>query len=727
MERKVVTPSFEHQLEVKRVQTLYRQTNSALAANGITGSVFAWVVGQHGHWSLAAPWLAVLFLVLAGRYISLRAFRLADRRHLAPGAWFRRYGIGIALTGLLWGAAGSFAVGNPSLNLTPFTIAVLAGMVGGSVATCAVSPPIFLTFTIPTLLPVVLTLLGSREPQSTLVGGLLVVYAAVITRSVIEIKKVIVRSIFHRYENKRLLGELQKEKQQIQGSEQQLRSAFGELEEAHNALVEQRSLVDQERVMSARLRQLDRLKDEFLANTSHELRTPLYGIVGLAESLLDDPGEAVPPKMTQSLQMIVNSGRRLSHLVGDILDFSQLRHANIELHRRAIDLGPLVEVVLTLSRSLAAGKDLVLKSMLPDNLPAVDADENRLQQILHNLVGNAIKFTESGKVEVVASVDGERVVITVSDTGAGIAEEEQTRIFDAFVQVDASMERELGGTGLGLAVTRQLVELHGGEIWLESELGSGSIFAFTLPLAELESEAADTQLSTGAWPVVIPLEGSGIAEQTASSSAAEDVGPDGERQWSKARVLVVDDEPVNRHVLQGYLTAERFRVTQAASGEQALRMLEEEAYDLVLLDVMMPRVSGYEVCRRLRRSHSLSELPVIFLTARAQDSDVVAGLDLGANDYLTKPISKDRLLARIRPHLELLCIYRDLEGAVEEKMSQVKVLEGLLPICSDCKKIRGDDGSWQPLESFIDAHSEARFSHGLCTDCAERLYPGFQG
>ncbi|MCP4963474.1 MAG: response regulator, partial [Actinomycetia bacterium] len=141
-----------------------------------------------------------------------------------------------------------------------------------------------------------------------------------------------------------------------------------------------------------------------------------------------------------------------------------------------------------------------------------------------------------------------------------------------------------------------------------------------------------------------------------------------------------------------------------------------------LLDVMMPRISGYEVCRSLRASHSISDLPVIFLTAKTQDSDVVTGMTLGANDYLTKPISKDRLLARVRPHLDLLHVHRNLEDLVTEKMSEVKVLTGLLPICATCKKIRNDGDNWAPMEVFIDAHSEAEFSHGLCPECLAEYY-----
>ncbi|MCP5028767.1 MAG: hypothetical protein GY929_21035, partial [Actinomycetia bacterium] len=187
--------------------------------------------------------------------------------------------------------------------------------------------------------------------------------------------------------------------------------------------------VRQERETSARLREVDKLKDEFLANTSHELRTPLNGITGLAESLIDGATGELPDETRSNLSMIVHSGRRLSHLVDDILDFSKLRHKSLELDLRPLDLRPLVDVVLTLSRPLLGSKELELSNSVPADLPAVAADENRLQQILHNLIGNAVKFTESGSVEVSATppeggtmqhADDGRVVVRVTDTGIGI-------------------------------------------------------------------------------------------------------------------------------------------------------------------------------------------------------------------------------------------------------------------------------------------------------------------
>ena len=484
----------------------------------------------------------------------------------------------------------------------------------------------------------------------------------------------------------------------------------------------QQRRIERERALSSRLREVDRVKDEFLANTSHELRTPLYGITGLAESLIDHSGKDLPETVRSKLAMIVASGRRLANLVNDILDFSRLSRKSLELHRRPVDLETLTQVVLTMSRPLLGVKDLKLINAIDRRLPPAYADENRLQQILYNLVGNAIKFTESGTIEVTAVAEEGRLVIEIADTGIGIPEDKLERIFASFEQLDASAERERGGTGLGLAVARQLVSLHGGTIWAESRLGEGSRFFFTLPVAaEAEPEdATDLARSEEPAEVITALEVEPVpapeADAIAVFDAATAATPDA------PHLLIVDDEPVIRQVLQGYLENEGYRLTLASSGAEALRTLELETVDLVLLDVMMPRMSGIEVCHIIRENRAAEELPIIFLTAKSSPLDLVAGFDAGANDYLTKPITKSELLARLKIHLELLSIHRGLENVVREKMAQIKVLGGMLPICSRCKKIRDDQGYWNELESFIDTHSEARFTHGICPSCTEDYY-----
>ncbi|MEM7355013.1 MAG: ATP-binding protein, partial [Acidobacteriota bacterium] len=684
--------SIERQLEIKRVETLYEQSYPALAANFFTAVLFCLVLGWNGYLAMAVPWMALMLAILAVRYRALRSFQAAEQAAPSPAYWFRRYGIGITVTGGLWGCIGAYSILTPSPTLVFFAVAILVGMVGGSVATCAVSVPIFLAFTLPALLPASAALILGTSSENAIIGVLLLVYIAVVTRSVVQVKGVIVQSLFHRYENKRLLGELEKEKQQIQASEEQLREAYGELEATHGALVEQRSLVDQERVVSARLREVDKLKDEFLANTSHELRTPLYGIVGLVESLIDGAAGELPELATADLARVAASGRRLTALVNDILDFSKLKHHGLELEAKAVDLHAVVDVVLAVLRPLVGGKTLRLDNAVPRDAPLVWADENRLQQILHNLVGNAIKFSESGEVVVAAEQGaGEAgpadrpasLRISVRDTGIGIAPDQQERIFEAFTQADGATERQFGGTGLGLAVTRQLIDLHGGDLRVASTVGEGSTFSFDLPLADCEAQAdgvaEESQralVEAVSQPTVAALRGAADDSSPelpeVASAATDGAAANG------ATILVVDDEPVNRQVLVNQLAAAGYRIDQASSGAAALRSIEQQAPDLVLLDVMMPRMSGYEACQTLRQRYTLDELPVLFLTAKSQPADLVLGLAAGANDYLPKPIAKSELLARVKTHLDLRAVHRQLSGLVAERTAEVEEREQLL-------------------------------------------------
>ena len=487
-----------------------------------------------------------------------------------------------------------------------------------------------------------------------------------------------------------------------------------------------------ERKISAQLRQVDRLKNEFLANTSHELRTPLFGMTGLAESLVDGARGDLAPDVEDDLSMIVASGRRLGSLVDDILDFSRLQDRDLQLRWRELNLHSLVELVVVLSRPLAEGKEIELVNAVPRDLDPVHGDENRLQQILLNLIGNAVKFTDRGTVVISGRRLGDLVEVDVEDSGIGIPREQIERIFEPFEQADASASRVFGGTGLGLAITRHLVSLHGGALTADSVVGEGSRFRFTLPLRRpatlgepLDADAGDL-LKAEKVPLPPPRPTDDPAPSSRPKPAEERVRPtaqEGGSDGNRQRILVVDDEPVVRQVLLNQLTSSGYDVIEAKDGPEALRRLAESP-DLVLLDIMMPRMSGFEVCDSIRQKYSMDQLPVIYLSAKSQVEDLLNGFATGANDYVAKPVSKDELIARVRTHLELRDLNAEMERLVAKRTDQVQRLGGLLPICSSCKKIRDDDGYWREVEAYLDQHSEATLTHGLCDLCITSLYPG---
>ncbi|EDN70201.1 Response regulator receiver protein [Beggiatoa sp. PS] len=501
------------------------------------------------------------------------------------------------------------------------------------------------------------------------------------------------------------------------------RDEVGELAKSFSRMTKQlQDLFTTLKAKNAELKRLSQLKDEFLANTSHELRTPLQGIIGIAESLIDGASGQLSQQTCSELSIIIASGRRLSNLVNDILDFSKHKHKKIELQTKPVNMREITDIVLRFCQPLIGHKDLQLINNIPSDLPPANADENRVQQILHNLVSNAIKFTEKGVVKISAQLSDNAslsieniqpteknqstklppdkcLTITVSDTGWGIPSDKTQKIFDFFEQLNSNST--INGTGLGLAITKQLVELHGGKIWLESTEDVGSRFLFTLPINEwaslsqegsiaqetnhLAKNKSPTNQSTddkikGTGDHVYALVGTsrGIDALTTTTQRQYLTSPQ-EEESDVFKILIVDDEAVNLHVLANHLSLNHYATIQAASGREALSILEEGLIpDLILLDVMMPHMTGYEVTQKIREHWEANELPIVLLTAKNQVSDLVMGLEVGANDYLIKPISKNELLARIKTHLHIKQLRAEtLRLAIESERRLTQFLEAV--------------------------------------------------
>ena len=457
-----------------------------------------------------------------------------------------------------------------------------------------------------------------------------------------------------------------------------------------------RTSIERAQEVRDQLYTIDKLKDRFLERSSHELRSPLLGITGLAQSLIDGSAGELPAAAMDDLAMIQGSGRRLGALVEDILDLSRLQRGRPGFELEPLDVHVVADVSLTLAKPLIGDKPVELINDVGTDLPKALAAADRLQQVLTNLVSNAIRLTEAGEIRVSARVRNQELEILVSDSGEGFSAEVLATIFDPRNANLATVET---GTsrGLGLAISKYLVELHGGKIWAESEQGSGSKFFFTLPICD---ETAVSALAQSTDP---------YAARAASASRNNDSAS--ERQT----ILVVDDDEVVCRVMENHLTADGYRVEVAADGMEAVARLSRGGIDLVLMDVVMPRLSGFEVCRRIREEKTIEQLPIVLLSGRGDEDDRVAGFEEGANDYLVKPINKSELLARVRMHLALLTAHRI-------QAEEVKILRGLLPICSYCKSIRNEQGEWSALESYLYRHSEAKLTHGICPQCFETHY-----
>ncbi|MBO1318703.1 two-component regulator propeller domain-containing protein [Acanthopleuribacter pedis] len=419
----------------------------------------------------------------------------------------------------------------------------------------------------------------------------------------------------------------------------------------------QRGRLIYERTIVQRLKHTDLMKNQFLADTAHELRTPLNGIVGLAESLAEAQRGKLPKDTLAQLGLIARGGRYLAGLVDDILDFARLSTQQLPLQPCRVELKTAVDQVVTLLTPLAPKDAVRLENQVAEGLPPVAADPRRLLQILVNLVGNGIKFTEQGTVSVSAEVQGARLHIAVTDTGIGMSDPQIADLFQAVPPHSGVPIPTAAGAGLGLAITQALVDLHGGNIWAASQEGRGSTFTFSLPLADAQTPAAEGE-------PVRAVTGPRFNVNEAKAPFSDALSNPAARPLSDAQsftLLVVDDEPVNRRVLRNHLDGRGYEVLEAADGSEALSLLAESGQvDLVLLDVVMPNMSGYEVCRAIRRRAGFEVLPVVFLSAKNQVEDLVAAFNVGGNDYITKPIAAGELLARIESHLQQLDVTRVL-------------------------------------------------------------------
>jgi two-component system, sensor histidine kinase and response regulator len=373
----------------------------------------------------------------------------------------------------------------------------------------------------------------------------------------------------------------------------------------------------------------NRLKSEFLANVSHEIRTPMNAIIGMTELAL---GGALPPQEHDQVTKANAAARNLLAVLNDILDFSKIEAGKLDVDHTAFSLPALVGSALDMVRLQAHAKALALDVALDPGVPErLIGDPTRLSQVLNNLLSNAVKFTERGQVQLrIHVMEGSKearpiVRFEIEDSGIGLSEEQQARLFEAFTQADASTTRRFGGTGLGLVISRRLLDLMGGRIGVRSTLGRGSLFWFQLPLeVDTREPAGDGDATLAAAPRLDGL-----------------------------RVLLAEDNPLNRELAIALLERAGAQVTAVDTGAQAVAAVQHQAFDIVLMDVQMPEMDGYEATRRIRAlGGAAAQLPIVAMTANAMSGDRERSLAVGMNEHLSKPIDTTILrhtLARLRP------------------------------------------------------------------------------
>jgi signal transduction histidine kinase/HAMP domain-containing protein len=441
-------------------------------------------------------------------------------------------------------------------------------------------------------------------------------------------------------QSQRLTAELQSRQMELQRSNAELADKAALLAaqnrdiETKNAEIEHARQEIEER--AKQLDQASRYKSQFLANMSHELRTPLNSLLVLARLLAQNPHGNLSGKQVEYATVIHSSGSDLLRLINDILDLTKVEAGKMDINPERFALVGLIEDLRGVFGPLTEEKRLGFTITTAPGVPAeVVTDKQRLRQILYNLLSNAVKFTELGRVElrietaaapmsVPGAGSGSWIAFSVTDTGIGIGQDNLTSIFSAFQQADGTTSRRYGGTGLGLAICREVAARLGGEVTVHSELGVGSTFSLHLPLTQ----------PGGPPPRLLAADG--------SIRPVPDAMPHVALRGHK--VLVVDDDPRNAFVLTDVLEMHGMTVVQATDGRQAIAELAPGDIDLVLMDVMMPQMDGYETTRAIRRMPQYARLPVITVTARAMQGDREKSIDAGATDYITKPIDIEELL-----------------------------------------------------------------------------------
>jgi signal transduction histidine kinase/ActR/RegA family two-component response regulator len=378
----------------------------------------------------------------------------------------------------------------------------------------------------------------------------------------------------------------------------------------------------------------DRLKSAFLANMSHEIRTPLNSVLALSQLLRDGVAGPLSTDQRRYLEIIGRNGQTLLRLIDDILDLSRIESGHLVVDTEDVDLAPQIAATVEGLSPLAMAKDIEIAVKLPDDLPPARCDVDRLRQILTNLVGNAIKFTDSGAVRVTAEARASDVAVHVTDTGIGIPQAQIRHIFEEFVQGDATLARRQGGTGLGLAIASRLARLMGGDISASSVVGSGSRFTLTLPRAAEGVEKKNvSRLSTP------PTET--VADIGAEGAYAADA------RQAPTTVLIVEDNEDNLFTLREMLAPLSFDVVAASNGRQAIDYCRRQLPGLVIMDVQMPGMSGLQATGAIRALPGGADVPILALTAQAMAGDRQRILDAGCDDYLAKPVAPRALRATV--------------------------------------------------------------------------------
>ena len=434
----------------------------------------------------------------------------------------------------------------------------------------------------------------------------------------------------------------------------------------HNA-----ELFEEAKEAKAKAEDANEAKSAFLSTVSHELRTPLTSVLGFAKIIRKRLENKIFPAVTiddqkikktmkqvsENLNVVVSEGERLTTLINDVLDLAKIESGKMEWHKKPIFLQDVISRAVASTSTLFDKKKLSLKKKVPTDLPLIHADEDKLIQVVINLLSNAVKFTDKGKVVIEASLDNGQIMVEVKDTGIGISEEDKHKVFERFRQAGDTLTDKPKGTGLGLPICREIIEHHDGIIWMKSEPGIGSTFFFTIPVVGESGTQAPIQLDRILKSLKKQIKHSSLSATKNTPT-----------------ILVVDDDSPIRSLLRQELGDAGYLVKEAANGKAALDMVRMAKPDLIILDVMMPEINGFDVAAVLKNDPATMDIPIIILSI-VQDKE--RGLRIGVDRYLTKPINTEQLFHEVEELLEQ-GVSKKKVLVVDEDTSAVKTLSDVL-------------------------------------------------
>ena len=599
-------------LKVERIQVsmLYEQLQQGLIATVINAAAMAWILSSVVDKAKTGIWFGLMASVSAARLLLLRRYNAESQVTIDVGLWHNRFKVGAIVSAILWGSAGVLLFPGLSTQHQAFIGFVLAGMAAGAAGSMVADDKAFRTFLIICIGPYLLRLTMEGQAVNLAMAVMGVAFIAALSLSSRKNTRSTLEALRLRFENQDLVSDLKEKAGQLSDTNEALKQENAEREKTAADLLK----------ANLNAEAATRAKTQFLANMSHEIRTPMNGVFGMTDLLMRTNLDERQRKLVKTIN---ESAKSLLTIINDILDLSRIESGKFELDKHEFNLRDAVERASDLFAGQAFERGLELSVFVASDVPLfVKSDSGRLKQLMLNLVGNAMKFTKHGEVDVRVTLlskteASSQVKFEVRDTGIGIDKSMREKLFQPFAQAETSISRRFGGTGLGLSIARHLVELMGGTIELESELGKGTKITFVLPLEHGSSNASMVESD------LTVLDG--------------------------ARIIVIDDRDTNRDIIKNYLEGSGAEITTAASTADAwpklMAALETgKPFHAAVVDMMMPGENGLEFAGRTHADPALSKLKIILATSLNWQGDLEAVREAGIEAVLTKPVRRQDLV-----------------------------------------------------------------------------------